>query len=226
MSMKRLVAGGIGGVVVAVAIGYMIGRARAAGIPAAAAMTYYGTLTDTAGVPIAGSKNIQIQMWNVATGGTTPVCVVPSAAITLTAGNFQVPLPDTCTAAVHAGADLWIEALVDGASISRTKLGAVPYAVEAGHATSADSATSAAAATGALMTSITALQSHDILLTFKKPGDNGTVNCTTYCTGDNWATVNGGRGSCAAAYRTDTGKYVGCDDVAPGNLSPASLMCW
>ena len=61
MRMKRLVAGGIGGAVVAVAIGYMIGRARAAGIPAAAAMTYYGTLTDTAGAPITGSKNVQIR---------------------------------------------------------------------------------------------------------------------------------------------------------------------
>jgi hypothetical protein len=223
--MNRLTAAGVGAVAVAAAIGYLLGHARAAGIPATAAMTYYGTVTDTTGTPVSGMKNIQLQMWNVATGGTTPVCLTTSTAMTLTAGNFQVVLPDTCTTAVHAGADLWIEVLVDGATTGRTKLGAVPFAVEAGHAASADTATTAAGATGALMTSVSALQAHDIYA-FKKGGDNGTVNCTAYCTGDSWATVGNGRGTCVAAYRTDTQKYVGCDDVAPGLLASGELTCW
>jgi hypothetical protein len=37
--------------------------------------------------------------------------------------------------------DLWIEALVDGNSLGFSKLGAVPYAIEAAHAISSDNAT-------------------------------------------------------------------------------------
>jgi hypothetical protein len=57
--------------------------------------------------------------------------VTTSTPQTLVGGAFQVTLPDTCTAAVHANADLWVEVLVSGLAIGRTKLGAVPYAVVA-----------------------------------------------------------------------------------------------
>ena len=43
----------------------------------------------------------------------------------------------------------WVEVLVDGTSLGRTKLGGVPYALEAGHATSSDSATNATNAANA-----------------------------------------------------------------------------
>jgi hypothetical protein len=58
-----------------------------------------------------------------------------------------VVLPDACVTAAHAKADLWVDVSVDGASIGRTKLGAVPYAVEAEHAVSATNATKAQTAT-------------------------------------------------------------------------------
>ena len=112
---------------------YFAGRARAADIPAATPLTYSGFLTDAAGTPMTGSVPIQLGVFSAATGGT-PLCVTPSTAQTLTAGAFQVTLPDTCTPVVHANADLWVEITVSGVPIGRTKLGAVPYAIVAAEA--------------------------------------------------------------------------------------------
>jgi len=99
-------------------------------------MTYGGVLTDSSGTPLTGMKTIQLAFWPAATGGT-PACTTLASAVSLVAGNFQVALPDSCTAAVHALGDLWVEVLVDGATLGRTKLGAVPYAVEADSASRA-----------------------------------------------------------------------------------------
>src|SRR4051812_17387326 len=115
---------------VCVPVAYFAGRARAAAIPATAALTYSGVLTDANGAPMTGSVPIQIAVWDAATAGNQ-VCVTASAPQALVAGAFQVTLPEACTAAVHANADLWVEVLVSGLAIGRTKLGAVPYAVVA-----------------------------------------------------------------------------------------------
>jgi len=112
-------------------IGYFVGRARAAGIPATQALTYSGVLTDaTTGMALTGQKNIQILLYNVATGGT-PACSTTPMAMTLVAGAFQITLPDTCAAQIPTGPDWWLDVVVDGASLGRTKLGVVPFAIEA-----------------------------------------------------------------------------------------------
>jgi hypothetical protein len=143
MKTKQWWAGGLALVAAAgVTTGYLAGRARAAGIPATAAMTYGGVLTDMSGTPLTGSKNIQVALWDAASAGAQQ-CITPSSPQSLVAGAFQVVLPDACTAAVHANSDLWVDLVVDGASLGRTKLGAVPFAVEADHAVNATSATNA-----------------------------------------------------------------------------------
>ena len=111
-------------------LGYLAGKARAVGIPATKAMTYSGVLTDANGTPLTGTKNIQVQLWDMAMDGTTQ-CIAGPTQVTLVGGGFQLSLPDTCTAATQSLPDLWAEVFVDGASLGRTKLGAVPYAVEA-----------------------------------------------------------------------------------------------
>lgn len=111
-------------------VAYLAGRARAAGIPAAAALTYSGVLTDATGTPMTGSVPIQIAVWDAATAGNQ-ICATVSTPQTLVGGAFQVTLPDACTTAVHTNSDLWVEVLVSGLAIGRTKLGAVPYAVVA-----------------------------------------------------------------------------------------------
>lgn len=135
-------------------LGYWVSRVRAAGIPAMAALSYSGTLTDTSGTPLTGSKNVLLQLYATATGGTA-LCASAPASVTLVAGAFQVPLGDDCVDVVHANPDLWIDVLVDGASIGRSKLGAVPYTIEAD---TAQHAASANAAAGTLATTLQTLQ--------------------------------------------------------------------
>lgn len=127
--------------------------ARAAGIPAATALTYTGYLETPDGTPLTKASSVSLNVWNAATGGKK-VCATEPESITPVAGRFQITLPDVCTTAVSASPDLWLEATVDGTSLGRTKLGAVPYAVEAAHAASAASADDA---TGALATRLDAL---------------------------------------------------------------------
>jgi hypothetical protein len=149
--MKRALKIGILGGVVATALvaGVIGGRAWAGGIPSAGALTYSGVLKDAAGAPLTGNHNIQLNFWNAATGGETPACLTPSVPVALEGGAFAIPLPDSCIVAVKSNSNVWVEIIVDGASLGRAKVNAVPYAVEAAHAVSADSATSAGTATTA-----------------------------------------------------------------------------
>jgi len=127
-----------GGLVLAIACAaFFAGRVLAGGIPATGALTYSGLLQDANGAPLTGAHNIQVALWPAATGGTTPACQTTSASLTLNAGRFSVTLPDSCTTTIQANADAWVEVLVEGASLGRSKLGAVPYAVEAAHASTA-----------------------------------------------------------------------------------------
>src|SRR5262245_26265927 len=102
---------------------FLASRARADGVPATGALTYAGTLQDANGQPLSGTRNLQINFWNAATGGTTPACQTASTAIALEGGRFSIALPDTCAAAVRAKADVWSEVMVDGTSLGRAKLG-------------------------------------------------------------------------------------------------------
>jgi hypothetical protein len=137
-----------GGFMIAAAAagGVFVGRAMADGIPATGALTYSGVLEDANGVALTGSKNIQVLLWGAASGGSTAECQSPSAAQTLVGGRFQVALPDACAQAIRAKPDLWVEVIVEGKSLGRTKLGAVPYAVEAQRAVQANELTTAAKA--------------------------------------------------------------------------------
>ena len=150
---KRIKWVGLGlALVVTFGLGYYASRARAAGIPQVASLVYSGTLTDGTGAPLTGSKSVQLQIYGSATGGA-PLCQSTPATLSLVGGTFRLPLGDDCMAVIHSTPDLFIDVLVDGASAGRSKLGAVPYAVEA------DTAQRAATATpgGLLDMQITAL---------------------------------------------------------------------
>ena len=70
-------------------------------------------------------------------------------------GRFSVPLPAACATAVQGNPNVFVEVIVDRTPLGRAKAGAVPYAIEAGHATSADTASGAQ---GALETRLAELQ--------------------------------------------------------------------
>ncbi len=136
MKRQRLMFGAFGGLgALGLAVVFWVTRAGAGGIPATSALTYTGVLEDPAGAPITGSKEIRIGLFDAVSGGTEKCTVTQTVA--LANGRFQIALPDTCTAAIAASPDLWVEVVVGGDSLGRSKLGAVPYAVEATRASSA-----------------------------------------------------------------------------------------
>jgi len=128
--MKRIWLGGV--VVVGLVAAYFFGRAHAAGVPSTQPLFYAGTLTDMSGAPASGSHGFIVKLYTDATT-TSAACTFASAA-TVTSGRFRLQLDDTCTAAVHANPDLWLELTVDTQPFPRAKLGAVPYALEAANA--------------------------------------------------------------------------------------------
>jgi hypothetical protein len=216
-----------------VGVGYAL-RAAASGIPGKNALSYAGVLEDANGA-VSGPHNVQIVVYDAAAAGNV-LCQSTTASVDVAAGHFAVQLPDACTTVVANHTDAWVDVLVDGSDTGRTKIGAVPFAVEASHAPNADSA-------GLLRDRnpgnphgfefdwasglsfyvdgtqvVSGLQGSTISV-FAKGGDNGTASCDTYCNGSQWGAV----GSCVAAYNKGGGVYWPCSATLP---SVGSLDCW
>ncbi|MBI5611306.1 MAG: hypothetical protein HY902_20700 [Deltaproteobacteria bacterium] len=140
----------------AVASGIGIGRAVATGAPTQAPLTYAGTLTDQDGKPYASAQDVTLKLYDAASGGTQK-CATGTVQAEANTGNFQVTLPADCVQAVRDQSELWTELTVGAGKtvLPRTKLGAVPYALEAD---TAKVAGSAAAASGALKTQVEGIQ--------------------------------------------------------------------
>ncbi len=149
MNHRRTIGFFLGTLALGSALTLVVQRVRAAGVPATVALTYTGYLESPDGTPVNGSKPIALYIYDAATAGTILCQVVSGSPTTLTSGRFQILLSEACTAAVKANPDLYVEVQVEGLALGRTKLGAVPYAVEAGHAMAADSASNAAHAAAA-----------------------------------------------------------------------------
>lgn len=128
---------------VTASVAWRAGRARADGVPTApGALTYGGTLDDGAGRPVEGARSITVRLWDAATGGTA-VCATAAPSSPVVAGRFHVALDATCAAAVRANPDLWVEVTVDATTFPRSRIAAVPYALEAGRAAAASGALAA-----------------------------------------------------------------------------------
>lgn len=118
----------------------VVARVRAEGAPAGAgALTYSGRLEDAAGEPLEGPRNVALAVYDSASAGAR-VCELQPTEVGLEHGRFDLALPADCAGAVAQSPNLWVEVQVDGASLGRAKLGAVPYALEAQHAVSASTA--------------------------------------------------------------------------------------
>jgi hypothetical protein len=190
----------------AVCAAFVTGRSWAYGIPATGALAYYGKLEAPNGDALTGTHNLEVKFWEAESGGTSPFCT-KSQSVALDQGRFMLALPDTCTDAVQTNSDVWVEILVDGNSLGRTKAGAVPYAVEASHATNADKAGSAdtigTLAPSALQQRVTGSCS-GANESLKSIAANGSVTCeadddTTYTNGPG-VSVGGGTISIDPAY--------------------------
>jgi hypothetical protein len=133
-------------------------RLLAGGIPATGALAYRGVLESEDGALIAGEHDLAIELWTAPEAGER-ACATETERHDVAAGQFSIALPDDCTAAVGNQPDLWIAVVVDGSALPRTKIGAVPYSVEAGNAAHAGVAEQARAASGPLEQRIAMLES-------------------------------------------------------------------
>lgn len=115
-------------------------RASAADSTKAQAMVYSGYLETTEGAPIKTEVVVALNVWDSEASGRR-VCNVPAQTITPEGGFFQLRLPESCSTAVSENGNLWLEPVVNSASLGRSSFAIVPYAIEANHAQSADSAT-------------------------------------------------------------------------------------
>jgi Phage Tail Collar Domain len=136
ISEKNVMRGAVLTLVLAVAaIGYNQRGARADGIPAMQPMTYAGTLEEGNGA-VSGTRNLRLTIWDDATSTESmrSRCVTSAQNTMVNNGRFQVTLDNACTAAIRSTPNLWLEIEVNGTSLGRTKLSAVPFAVESGRA--------------------------------------------------------------------------------------------
>lgn len=108
---------------------YLSEPAQATGIPTSDPLFYGGLLTDASGKPLSGDRSVAIKLWDAEKGGTKK-CSVAAKKASLVQGRFRIALGKACVTAMHDEPDLWVEVIVDGASLGRSKVGAVPYAVE------------------------------------------------------------------------------------------------
>ena len=121
--------------VAAIVIGaFSVGRSFAAGIPTTLALNYAATLQTADGVPMTGAHTLEVRFWNAKSGGATLCTSGEQNGIQLNLGRFSIALPDECTEAVKSTSEAYVEVVLDQVSLGRSKMNAVPYAVEAAHA--------------------------------------------------------------------------------------------
>jgi formylglycine-generating enzyme required for sulfatase activity len=109
---------------------YELGRARAQNIPSMPTM-FYGVSLDENGTPITGTRDLRVRFFDGEMGGTQ-LCETLANSTTVTQGRARIALSETCRTAVQQNANVWVELAVGGSVVgARSRIGAVPYAVEA-----------------------------------------------------------------------------------------------
>lgn len=124
-------------------------HAYAEGAPTLKPVFYAGTL-EASGKLASGAHTIALTMFDAEAAGQQ-VCVSETVNAPVEAGRFRVEVSPDCVAKMKAQPDLWVALKFSGPDgvpheiPLRTKIGAVPYAMEAQHAVSATQANGALA---------------------------------------------------------------------------------
>jgi hypothetical protein len=132
--------------------GFGLKTVLADGVPAPNPLYYSGTLTE-AGSPVNGPRQITVNLWpnQAATPGEPLLCTTATTTPVVN-GRFRIALDGSCKGAVNANPNVFVEVLDDKASVGRSPVGAVPYAVEADHAVTASNAADGGSIAAALAT--------------------------------------------------------------------------
>lgn len=140
-----------------VTVGYLAGVAHAA-VPADAdALNYRGYLVEN-GTPVNGARPVAVEIYNEDAVGTgTALCRAdPPGDTTVSAGWFTIPLGAECAADLRGPGPFFVDVQVSGATVGqRQRLGAVPFALEAGTAATAAALTPRTAVRGSRTTLLT-----------------------------------------------------------------------
>lgn len=127
----------LGLVVAGFGLAVFAGLAIADGIPTVTPLTYSGVLQSSSGAPVTTAQSIQLTLWDDSTANASgnQKCVTPTQSITPDPqGRFQIVLDQACLGAVRSNPDLWVQLQVGSIVLPRSKIGAVPFAVESGRA--------------------------------------------------------------------------------------------
>jgi hypothetical protein len=118
-------------------------QVAAEGAPTDEPLFYAGTVSSKDGEPLDGTHAIEVSLVGAASGGSA-LCSASAPQASVSLGRFRVELPSGskgCREVVANTPDTWIEVTVDGTVFPRSKVGAVPYAIEADHSKSATALT-------------------------------------------------------------------------------------
>jgi hypothetical protein len=131
--VPRIMTGAMAVALTGVALGWWVGSARAGGISANNPLQYAGTLAEQ-GVPVNGTRSLEIVLWNdaAATAAANKMCDTNAGSTPVVQGRFTVLLGNDCAANIATNPDTWAEVFVGGTSFGRQKIGAVPYSVISG----------------------------------------------------------------------------------------------
>lgn len=112
------------------------------GAPATQPLWYAGTVSNEAGAPLSGNHQIWVRLYTDQMGTSPALCATGPTSVPVARGRFRVELSTTCVELMRKNPDLFVEVSVDDDSkpFPRSKVGAVPYALEAAHAVSASEA--------------------------------------------------------------------------------------
>jgi hypothetical protein len=119
-------------------------------------LTFVGRVTNGGVALNSPAEIITVRLYDAVTGGTSRCQSDSVSSVPVVDGRFRVQLNGTCAANLATYGDLWAEVEYPAQNFfPRTKVSAVPYAVEALRAESAEAAATASMATTA-MTATTA----------------------------------------------------------------------
>jgi hypothetical protein len=148
MNRRHLFVGSMaGGLLVVGGLAGFALKARADGIPSNP-LYYSGTLTE-GGQLVNATRAITINIWPDGTTQGTPLCQTVASTASVVSGRFRIALSGACKTAINQNNNAYVEVLDGATSLGRSPIGAVPYAVEADHATNADNAIAATYASDA-----------------------------------------------------------------------------
>jgi len=143
-------------------LAFWLGSVRAAGVPQHGGLVYAGVIQEGTELPT-GQRAIRLDLYDASTAGTQ-LCHVDPGMVEVTNGRFRIDLGAVppCLAAVRENQDVWVEVRVGIETLGRSKIGAVPYAIEAARAS--DSAGALGTLLTALGARLTALESQTVVV--------------------------------------------------------------